>query len=587
MLAKVGLEQTKGGSLIVLSPSTHVSILQVPVHRFTGSIVCFPTQPPNYRIKPAFWNVPERGIHLPTGSLKRGFPSLLLASRLIAVDLNGLWLLIAYLMHPPTHSFDWSRYTVRSDSHYRLRRALADSKGRLVWSLSACVLLTVGCRAPVQREVYSKRMAHEIRVLEDQLYDADYQNRVLRDELTRVKENCEPASSTVESAPIFQSPQDNGSSQPYGPSQPYDSALPPPVVDPQYDSGYSGHAGDEKIIDDRPLTDLPSNYQMDHGLAGDRYAVPSVPYVPVPEGTASSGGTIGSGVPDGASGFAGDSPTVIDADVQPTTPLTTPPLPTEAKAAEASPFQPRPDSEAALPAPKFTTPVPTPPVPTPQVPSSSGELPAPSVVPVPPGEPEPPGPSSFKAPPLLPGNPIPPAANGGDPPGAIPLPQGVKDLIYSRPALPEPAQPQHIQLHSGLSGGHQFDQDDEIDGMYLVINVIDNQGHAINLRDFDINASLTVVVLDPAATIDGTDATSSRVGRWDFDTEQISTFVRSVPVDGLHIPIEWLGIEPVGDEVVVHVRLQAESEEMRCQGRVQLKKDNAIAKWMPRGEKLR
>ncbi len=44
-----------------------------------------------------------------------------------------------------------------------------------------------GCQGAAYRDVYHQKMAGEIRVLEDQLYDADYQNQVLRDELMRAE----------------------------------------------------------------------------------------------------------------------------------------------------------------------------------------------------------------------------------------------------------------------------------------------------------------------------------------------------------------------------------------------------------------
>ncbi len=44
-----------------------------------------------------------------------------------------------------------------------------------------------GCRGAAYRDVYQQKMASEIRVLEDQLYEADYHNQVLTDELERLK----------------------------------------------------------------------------------------------------------------------------------------------------------------------------------------------------------------------------------------------------------------------------------------------------------------------------------------------------------------------------------------------------------------
>ncbi len=48
------------------------------------------------------------------------------------------------------------------------------------------VLLT-GCRGAAYRDVYTQKMAGEIRNLEDQLYQADYENQVLNDRLSRAE----------------------------------------------------------------------------------------------------------------------------------------------------------------------------------------------------------------------------------------------------------------------------------------------------------------------------------------------------------------------------------------------------------------
>ncbi len=51
----------------------------------------------------------------------------------------------------------------------------------------AMLLFLIGCRGAAHREVYQQKMAGEIRNLEDQLYEADYQNQVLVDELARLR----------------------------------------------------------------------------------------------------------------------------------------------------------------------------------------------------------------------------------------------------------------------------------------------------------------------------------------------------------------------------------------------------------------
>lgn len=57
----------------------------------------------------------------------------------------------------------------------------------LVWLLTN----GVGCRSRAFNDVYAQRMASEIRVLEDQLYEADYENRILHEKLVRAEEKID------------------------------------------------------------------------------------------------------------------------------------------------------------------------------------------------------------------------------------------------------------------------------------------------------------------------------------------------------------------------------------------------------------
>ena len=59
--------------------------------------------------------------------------------------------------------------------------------------------------------------------------------------------------------------------------------------------------------------------------------------------------------------------------------------------------------------------------------------------------------------------------------------------------------------------------------------------------------------------------------------------IHKQPIDGIHIPIQWQDRAPAGDDVIVHIRMAAVEEEMRCQGRVQLKQSIAASNWLPRG----
>lgn len=68
-------------------------------------------------------------------------------------------------------------------------RPVLAAQGRLVsWGLCGLLLLLVGgCRSQAQQDVYTDKMASRIRVLEDQLNTLDYENSVLRQELSRAR----------------------------------------------------------------------------------------------------------------------------------------------------------------------------------------------------------------------------------------------------------------------------------------------------------------------------------------------------------------------------------------------------------------
>ena len=72
--------------------------------------------------------------------------------------------------------------THRRSSHHGSATLL--SRVDAAW-IFAClsVIFATGCRGRAHDDLYKQKMASEIRVLEDQLYEADYENRILADQL--------------------------------------------------------------------------------------------------------------------------------------------------------------------------------------------------------------------------------------------------------------------------------------------------------------------------------------------------------------------------------------------------------------------
>jgi hypothetical protein len=355
---------------------------------------------------------------------------------------------------------------------------------------SVFIAALVGCNSRASQDLYQQRMAGEIRILEDQLYEADYHNRVLNDQLERSQAKVQPSRSG------------DGSSDPADTQN--HSALPPKS------------SVEAPIPDPIPSTDLPSvdegQIDMDAGFDPDDLELPEVEL----------------GEPADAESIPPSKP-----------PIEAIPL-GDPEAIESIPLG---DPEAE-------------------------DLPAP-------GLPEPPGKDDTTIPPIDPGRILPPAAGGkeedSDQPGQIPLPDSLSGTI----GIPE-----KLKIHAGLSSG--VEHDDEQNEMTIVIHVVDKLGHTVDLGGFDIDADLSIVLLDPER-----ETSESRIGRWDFSPDQIAKQIQQEPVSAIRVSIKWDGDRPAGKEVLVHARLRAEEDDMRCERRLSVDKKRAIAEWTPRGDDVR
>ncbi|WP_147869269.1 hypothetical protein [Stieleria maiorica] len=357
-------------------------------------------------------------------------------------------------------------------------------------------------------------MANEIRVLEDQLYDADYQNRVLRDELERSR---------------LRDAADDPNDPPQRQNQRRPAHGPPTPVEPD----------DYEIL------------ELDPPAAADRPA----PKSPTPAVIPTPADEPGMGLPLPPA-----------SDDQPADPAPEPePTPDPATPQSPQPLVDPPTEGLGMPREAIETPAPA---------ESEGpfsELPPPTEL-IPPGEGE------LMDDQIIPGPPLPPDEDPESPPGKVTPPSDAKKMGFEPPEAAPLAIPDRLELHDGLSGGHQFDKDAEIDGLLLIVTVVDQDGRALSLENFDVDAELTVVVLDPED-----DSEDASLGRWEFDPDQVRDMVRRTPIDGIHVPIEWQDRIPDGHDVMVHVRMAAAEEEMRCQGRVRLEQSVASANWLPRG----
>ncbi len=324
-----------------------------------------------------------------------------------------------------------------------------------------------GCRGKAHNDLYRQKMASEIRVLEDQLYAADYENRVLRDKLERERQRKTSGRAESSDRP------DSGEREPSlvpRPAPPVEPELVPAPLDP-----------------------------IQRGRPPAIESLPEMDELELPD--------VNPGVP---------------------TPMIEPPASLDAP----------PDVET---------------------------LPAP-------GGPEPPGKEDIDPSGVIPGEVLPPPASPENekPPGQIKLP----DAVQAGNGVPS-----GLRVHRSLSGGYRF-ENEEVDGLMVVVNVVDPLGQTVDVVDFDIDGELSIVVLDPEREPD-----EARLGRWDFKGPQIGSLIRSEPISGLHVPLRWKdGKQPSGKQVIVHVRLRGEEDEMRCEQTISVEGKSAVAQWSPRGE---
>ncbi len=314
------------------------------------------------------------------------------------------------------------------------------------------IISVTGCRSAAYRDVYQRKMAGEIRVLEDRLYDADYQNEVLRDRLTRAE------------------------------------AKAAQVVIP--------HPGENR-------TRFGPPQRVDRGEF--------------------------------------DAETNTDAMAAP------PSLP-------ARPFPPEESSRPAR------------------------ELPAgPSLTP--PDSPMPPGREDILLPDVDLGVPVPPPADGDPadaPPGQIRLPDSAKRLGPRAIAVPVA-----IRVNQALSGGHRFEPsasaEEGAKGVYLVVEVIDEQGDVVSMDTLEPEGPLEVVLLDPLQS-----PAEARLGKWVYSADELRDMVRSGPQAGIHLAVETSERSATGKTIIAHVRLTVGEVLLQTECELPTSEPN-LAGWNPRG----
>ena len=395
--------------------------------------------------------------------------------------------------------------------------------------LIVVVMVSVGCNNRAHSEVYRQRMASEIRVLEDQLYDADYQNRVLQDRLQKynnqVKSSRIPTPDEIGASPHSHHYEPVPSSALIDPNPiAIDAGVPVPTPDPNAD----------RLEMDAPEFDA-TEFDGQRNSEPDPLSDGLETELPKPEPKPFDPDDFDPSMFDSGEAVAPEDLDVPKPDARTDVPEKAPDLPTEIPSR-------RPELFERLPAPKTVPPIGI----------------------------SPPGEKDTMIDPIIPGDIGPPAAGSEDekPPGQILLP----DSTQTPAGVPE-----DLRIHQALSIGHRDGQ--KLDGATLVVNAMDRMGRPIDLNDFEVDAELSIVVLDPDR-----EPGSDRVGRWDFSRKEVAAMIAADKAGGFEIPIRFEDLAPLTDKVIVHVRLRGDDQEMRAEAKLDLRERTAASTWTPRGQ---
>lgn len=194
----------------------------------------------------------------------------------------------------------------------------------------------------------------------------------------------------------------------------------------------------------------------------------------------------------------------------------------------------------------------------------------------------PPGRETIEFPDVDLGEPVPPAGRDAImelPPGQIPLP-GPTSQRGDSPAAPA-ADPVGIRIEPSLSGGYRDEDLPGGTGMQLLVQAIDQKGDPVPMDAFQIAGKLSVVLLDPLR-----EPADARLGRWDYDEQELHRMIRPGPYGGLQLYLDWPDKRPLGDRVLAHVKLGTEAFELRTEAELSTQ-EAAVAEWNPRGSTTR
>lgn len=137
-----------------------------------------------------------------------------------------------------------------------------------------------------------------------------------------------------------------------------------------------------------------------------------------------------------------------------------------------------------------------------------------------------------------------------------------------------------LAFHPGLSRAANFDDRTDDDGLYLVLQPLNEAGQMV-----PIAADLTVLVVDPSQS-EGKDV----IGRRDYSAREVQAKMQPIGTNqGIHLTMPWNGPNPGGDRVFVLARYTfADGRQVVGEKTIFVSSEGGLKTvWAPRGTSRR
>lgn len=167
--------------------------------------------------------------------------------------------------------------------------------------------------------------------------------------------------------------------------------------------------------------------------------------------------------------------------------------------------------------------------------------------------------------------------------GRIKLPEGSRVQLASATETRERAQVDslidqkvsEVGFHPTMCRGHNFDGKPGDDGLYIVITPLNSNGQVVNTL-----GKLTIVVEDSALS-----ENNGRVAAWEYSPEELDEVLEPIGASqGFHLSLPWQDTLPLSQTVTVFIRYQLEDGRTpvnRCEVRLR-KPSSGQSVWTPR-----